>query len=463
MTTISNYPAPRSTIPPPLADAIEALAGASWAPPPSAAACMSEALAAPAVPREFAEELAVDSPTAEAYAAEAHAAEAHAGWTLLWMQQGAVQEWRVKPWLIGLAVTPALACLATAALCLYYAAASQMPTVAAQLLVPGQPLAAIVAPPTSHDDPIEQRRDDARQLARRLGLGNMPAVNRIYLGHPDPTWVEAAGEHAQVPTSLLWPVEGGGYVRGYGSGEGGYHLAMDISGKLGWDVRASAGGIVGYAGDRLRGYGNIVMLIHPGGWVTIYAHNQRNYVTTGQRVEAGEVIAALGSTGISRGPHVHYEFIHNGMNCDSAALMRPGVMHRSGYQSPITKVEWAAPASPPRAVACGRRRYHPRSRWHPSATSPASPELAELQAEASDHGSHEVREALGNVADEAATEVTAAVELDVEAAPAAPAIEPQAAAEVEPAAAPTTEDSEASAPEARVEPAPEPAGATTAS
>ncbi|MBK8592341.1 MAG: M23 family metallopeptidase, partial [Sandaracinaceae bacterium] len=132
--------------------------------------------------------------------------------------------------------------------------------------------------------------------------------------------------------TLRWPVTNGRFVRGYGSGEQGYHLAVDIAGDIGWNVRAAAPGLVGYSGDGIRGYGNIVLVIHQGGWVTLYAHNSVNFVVAGERVRAGGVLAEVGSTGISRGPHVHFEFMYAGQNCDPAELFRPGLRY-SGSRS----------------------------------------------------------------------------------------------------------------------------------
>ena len=63
--------------------------------------------------------------------------------------------------------------------------------------------------------------------------------------------------------TLRWPVPRGWFVRGYGSGEGGYHRAVDVAGEIGSDVVAAAGGIVGYAGDQVRGYGNLILIVHP--------------------------------------------------------------------------------------------------------------------------------------------------------------------------------------------------------
>jgi murein DD-endopeptidase MepM/ murein hydrolase activator NlpD len=151
-------------------------------------------------------------------------------------------------------------------------------------------------------------------------------------------------------------------VRGYGSGEGGYHLAVDIAGDIGWNVRAAAPGIVGYSGNEVTGYGNMVLLVHPGGWVTMYAHNSTNFVAAGERVPRGGILAEVGSTGISRGPHVHFELMHGGKNCDPAHLFRPGIRHGGGRLSPIERVEWTRATRRPRQVSCDRRRRHPRSR-----------------------------------------------------------------------------------------------------
>lgn len=166
-----------------------------------------------------------------------------------------------------------------------------------------------------------------------------------------------------MPGHLRWPVTNGWFVRGFGSGEGGYHLAVDIMGRIGWNVRAAAPGIVGYAGNEVPGFGNIVLLIHPGGWVTLYAHNSANSVVAGQMVPRGGIIGEVGSTGISRGPHVHFELIYDGKNCDPAVLFRPGIRHRDGHLTPLARADWIRPADRPERVRCHPRRRHPRSRW----------------------------------------------------------------------------------------------------
>lgn len=204
----------------------------------------------------------------------------------------------------------------------------------------------------------------ALALAQRLGLGTRQAARSLLHGRVDARWARAASRgQNRMPGSLRWPLANGWFVRGYGSGEGGYHLAVDIMGRIGWNVRAAAPGIVGYAGDEVPGYGNIVLLVHPGGWVTMYAHNSANLVVAGQYVPRGGIIAEVGSTGISRGPHVHFEFIYDGQNCDPATLFRPGIRHRDGHLTPLRPQDWLRPRERPEGMRCHPRRLHPRSRW----------------------------------------------------------------------------------------------------
>ncbi len=200
----------------------------------------------------------------------------------------------------------------------------------------------------------------AERVAERLGLGTRRAASMLLTGRVERKWIRAAGGES-LPGTLRWPVTNGWFVRGYGSGRAGYHLAVDIAGEIGWNVRAAAEGIVGYSGDGVKGYGNIVMVIHPGGWITIYAHNSVNFVAAGQKVRRGQILAELGSTGISRGPHVHFELVFERQNCDPAVLFRPGIRHRSGKLTPLAQKSWTDPRRRPRAVECKPRRRYPKS------------------------------------------------------------------------------------------------------
>jgi len=196
--------------------------------------------------------------------------------------------------------------------------------------------------------------------ANKLELGSRRTASLLLTGQVDPRWVAAAGgKRGRMPGTLRWPVTNGWFVRGYGSGKDGYHLAVDIAGEIGWNVRSAASGIVGYSGDGMKGYGNVVMVVHPGGWVTMYAHNSVNFVVAGQRVKRGEILAELGSSGISKGPHVHFEFIYNRKNCDPAVLFRPGIRHKDGHLTPIEYTTWKIPKKKPKWVKCAKRRNYP--------------------------------------------------------------------------------------------------------
>jgi murein DD-endopeptidase MepM/ murein hydrolase activator NlpD len=91
------------------------------------------------------------------------------------------------------------------------------------------------------------------------------------------------------------------------------HTGLDITMPRGTALHATADGVVSFA-DRSGGNGNIVVIEHGHGLSTVYAHNTRNSVKAGQTVKRGEVIAYSGSTGVSTGPHVHYEVWRNGQS-----------------------------------------------------------------------------------------------------------------------------------------------------
>ena len=83
----------------------------------------------------------------------------------------------------------------------------------------------------------------------------------------------------------------------------------------------SAKGVVGYANNGVRGYGKMMLVLHPGGWVTQYAHLSRFMLKPGKKVSRGQVIAATGNTGISKGPHLHFALLVNGKAIDPVPLM----------------------------------------------------------------------------------------------------------------------------------------------
>lgn len=104
----------------------------------------------------------------------------------------------------------------------------------------------------------------------------------------------------------VWPTRGT-LTSGYGWRWGRMHRGVDIAAPVGTPVIASSMGTVEFAGWNQGGYGNLVDIRHPDGSLTRYAHNSELLVTQNQQVHQGQVIAKVGSTGYSTGPHLHFE------------------------------------------------------------------------------------------------------------------------------------------------------------
>lgn len=94
-----------------------------------------------------------------------------------------------------------------------------------------------------------------------------------------------------------------------------FHEGIDFASNENTRVMAVASGIVTWSGIR-AGYGNMVEISHGNGYITRYAHNQKNLVAVGDKVEKGQPVAIMGSTGRSTGTHVHFEVVRNGMPVD---------------------------------------------------------------------------------------------------------------------------------------------------
>ena len=106
---------------------------------------------------------------------------------------------------------------------------------------------------------------------------------------------------------FLWPVRGH-VLENYGAGPDGTHNdGINIAAARGAPVQAADAGAVAYAGNELRGYGNLILIKHPNGWISAYAHCDLILVKTGQKVARGQVIAGVGSTGNVSEPQLHFE------------------------------------------------------------------------------------------------------------------------------------------------------------
>lgn len=104
---------------------------------------------------------------------------------------------------------------------------------------------------------------------------------------------------------FVWPVQGN-ISSAFGRRWGSFHSGIDIKADFGTPVKASAPGKVIFSGKE-AGYGNLVILYHGNGFSTVYGHMSKRNVRKGQSVKKGQIIAYVGSTGRSTGPHLHFE------------------------------------------------------------------------------------------------------------------------------------------------------------
>lgn len=143
--------------------------------------------------------------------------------------------------------------------------------------------------------------------------GARAAVVRVRRGpvaEPLPVSLVLALPEFEDPPPFRWPVEGP-VTSTFGRRGRSWHRGLDIHADPGTPIVAAAGGVVIASGFEPR-YGQRVTIDHGAGFVTLYAHNERNLVDVGQEVAAGQTIALVGRTGRATGEHVHFEIRHDG-------------------------------------------------------------------------------------------------------------------------------------------------------
>ena len=146
--------------------------------------------------------------------------------------------------------------------------------------------------------------------ADQLGLGTHEVGRKLLREPPSASWVAAV--KGQTRPTLLWPVEDGRFGRGFGyvraHRRGLRHNGVDVGASVGQLVRSLNDGIVAYSDNGISGFGNTVAVIHKDATVSFYCHQRANYVFAGQQVKRGQVVGEVGVTGITRGPHLHFEW-----------------------------------------------------------------------------------------------------------------------------------------------------------
>jgi murein DD-endopeptidase MepM/ murein hydrolase activator NlpD len=152
------------------------------------------------------------------------------------------------------------------------------------------------------DESVTTTAQAARAKAPVAAKVNVPAPSS-----PAPSKVVLTKLPPRSGARFLWPVVGQVIV-GFGPRAGGLHNdGINILARHGAAVKAAENGVVAYSGNELRGFGNLLLVKHKGGWMSAYAHNARLLVKAGQRVRRGQTIAQVGSTGSVSRPQLHFE------------------------------------------------------------------------------------------------------------------------------------------------------------
>jgi murein DD-endopeptidase MepM/ murein hydrolase activator NlpD len=156
--------------------------------------------------------------------------------------------------------------------------------------------------PTTLDQQLPERQPAPLEADRRAAVSapesiDIPPARNEMTGQPDES----------VASTFRWPVQGR-VISTFGAKPTGMrNEGINIAVPEGTSVRAAESGVVAYAGNELKGYGNLILIRHDGGWVTAYAHNKELFVSRGDTVKRGDVIAHAGQTGSVTSPQVHFE------------------------------------------------------------------------------------------------------------------------------------------------------------
>lgn len=163
------------------------------------------------------------------------------------------------------------------------------------------------------------------EIAAKNSLGNSSLIQPgQVLFIPAVSTVSNSAQVASASTrTFSWPLSITGRVSSpFGPRWGGFHYGVDIAIPAGTDILAAADGVV-VAAQYKGTYGLTIRVDHGGGYETLYAHASRLMVSRGDRVRSGQLIALVGSTGRSTGPHLHFEVRYNGTPRDPLPYLNP--------------------------------------------------------------------------------------------------------------------------------------------
>ncbi|MEK9671229.1 MAG: peptidoglycan DD-metalloendopeptidase family protein [Rhodospirillaceae bacterium] len=148
----------------------------------------------------------------------------------------------------------------------------------------------------------------------RPARATAPPIQKTARTAPEPARTVTAPRQIKPtapPGVFVWPADGR-VISGFGVKANGFRNdGINIEAAEGAPVRATQGGVVAYVGNEIRGFGNLVLIKHDGGWISAYAHTDKLRVRRGDRVATGQMIAQIGATGNVARPQLHFELRRN--------------------------------------------------------------------------------------------------------------------------------------------------------
>jgi murein DD-endopeptidase MepM/ murein hydrolase activator NlpD len=179
-----------------------------------------------------------------------------------------------------------------------------------------QPLPQVIAPSPSVTEAPVARKPVVEEPVPQVEVPQPAPPPVAPPASEPPVQTAMAPEPATAPPPVLpkgaakfiWPVQSGEVISRFGAKSSGlFNDGLNIAAREGTPVLAAADGTVAYAGQELKGFGNLVLIRHANGWMSAYAHNEALLVARGDQVRRGQPIARMGKTGNVDRPQVHFE------------------------------------------------------------------------------------------------------------------------------------------------------------
>lgn len=144
------------------------------------------------------------------------------------------------------------------------------------------------------------------------------------LKNTEPNYQHLADENdtLRLKGEWQWPLENVEVTSDFGQRGRKSHQGVDLRASMGTPVYAASNGQVVYVGNRIRGYGRMIVLQHAHNVFTVYAHHSKNLVKLGQKVKIGQMIAKSGKSGRASGPHLHFELREGTMSYNPIAVLK---------------------------------------------------------------------------------------------------------------------------------------------